>query len=1018
MKCPICQSVNPDAAAFCNACGGALRATGSMVTTAGTGASGANLRQDAMETAGGAVRPPQMPMDANATADFPRNAASSANQPNDANQTMDAPIEGSVVDPGATLDAPIAATRPTKRKVPNLDAMDTVDSAVFRHAAKGGDQDIKIVSVKPLSTPSFSMSATGVIIPDFGPRYQVDKLLGQGGMGAVYKARDLELDRDVALKLLRPDVIPDQNAISRFKQELLLASRVSHKNILRIHDLGDSNGLKFISMAYIEGEDLHGLIAREGKLPIPRALHIARQLVAALEAAHAESVIHRDLKPQNVLLAQGDVVFVSDFGLAKSTGTENVAQTMSGQFVGTPQYMSPEQVEGRPTDHRGDIYAFGLILYEMLTGQVTFTGSSVFQIMYQRVQGRAPNPKIIRPDTPDYLVRIIDRCLECDPELRYQSAKDIQHDIEAETAPEGSGTFSRRAKRWWYDTRHSSRAQVVAIALAVAIVVTMAIPASRNAVLNQLRKALGTGEVKPSQYVALLPLKVVSDDAKVKLAADGVVDTLAARLFQLKSVQTETTASLTKFNPEDPPQKTGKDLGANIVVSGMVQAQGEQLRVVVNLNDVASGKLLQSFEEKGLLGDLLTIQDNVNKKVVAALRVTSAEQATAALHPTENVEAYQIYLKGRSLMRGQLDQKKVEEALAQFDDAVKRDPNFALAYTGLADASMRMYKETKDAKWADRALSAGQQAATLNDQLPEVHVALGSIYSQTGKQEGAVAELQRAVALAPNNDEGYRRLGDAYLAAGKKTETLAAYTKAIELNQYYWFNYNVLGTGSLKLGEYDAALKAFQKVTQIDPKNAAAYRNIGAVYFRQGKFAEAVPVLQQSLDIEKHRTGYVNLGAALFFLKRYDESVTQFQHAVEIAPNYELAVGGLADAYRWSNKPKEAGDTYNRAIALAQQQLQTNPKDFAEMGRLATYYAKKGDALRATQYIRQGRSVNATDNQLMYLEGQVKAILGDDEGAVAALKLAFENKYPKQEAQNDPELAKLQQRADYKQLMK
>ena len=210
-------------------------------------------------------------------------------------------------------------------------------------------------------------------------------MLGQGGMGSVYKARDLELDRVVALKLLRPDIVPDASAIQRFKQELLLASKVSHRNILRIHDLGEANGMKYISMAYIDGQDLHRLLSRVGRLPLQRALRIARQLAEALDAAHAEGVVHRDLKPQNIMLGGDDQVFVMDFGLAKSVEAD-LHMTMTGQVVGTPQYMAPEQVEGATLDHRTDLYAFGLILDEMLTGELVFKADSALQLMLKRVR--------------------------------------------------------------------------------------------------------------------------------------------------------------------------------------------------------------------------------------------------------------------------------------------------------------------------------------------------------------------------------------------------------------------------------------------------------------------------------------------------------------------------------------------------------------------------------------------------------------------------------------------------------
>jgi len=213
-------------------------------------------------------------------------------------------------------------------------------------------------------------------------------------MGSVYKAYDRELDRMVALKVIRPGLVADPSAVRRFKQELLLGSKVSHRNILRIHDLGDVDGMKFISMAFVDGEDLHKILRREGRLPVDRAVKIAREIAEALAAAHAEGVVHRDLKPQNILIDGSGTAFVSDFGLAKSLASAAAGMTRTGELLGTPRYMAPEQIEGGGTpDHRVDLYAFGLILYEMVTGTVPFHGDSAIQELLQRVRVRAPDPR-------------------------------------------------------------------------------------------------------------------------------------------------------------------------------------------------------------------------------------------------------------------------------------------------------------------------------------------------------------------------------------------------------------------------------------------------------------------------------------------------------------------------------------------------------------------------------------------------------------------------------------------------
>ncbi|HEY5281773.1 MAG TPA: serine/threonine-protein kinase, partial [Polyangia bacterium] len=286
-------------------------------------------------------------------------------------------------------------------------------------------------SIGPVPTLISNDSASFV---DFGPRYRVMRLLGQGGMGAVYLAYDQDLGRQVALKLVKPELMVYPGAMERFRQELLLASKISHRNVLRIHDLGDANGMKFISMAYVDGEDLHQVLVREGKLPLGRMLAIARQLCAAMDAAHSEGVAHRDMKPQNVMLGKDDLVFVTDFGLAKSVGDVN-GMTQSGEMLGTPRYMAPEQVEAKNVDGRTDIYALGLIFYEMLTGDVPFSAETTLQLMYKRANETPPAPKTVAFEIPDWLNDIVMKCLERDPANRYQSAREILDDIDAQRKP-------------------------------------------------------------------------------------------------------------------------------------------------------------------------------------------------------------------------------------------------------------------------------------------------------------------------------------------------------------------------------------------------------------------------------------------------------------------------------------------------------------------------------------------------------------------------------------------------------
>jgi eukaryotic-like serine/threonine-protein kinase len=767
-------------------------------------------------------------------------------------------------------------------------------------------------------------------------------------------------------------------------------------------------------MAYVDGEDLHHVLAREGHLPLARALNVTRQLCAALDAAHTEGVVHRDLKPQNVLIDAADTAYVSDFGLAKSLEESAAIMTRTGEVLGTPRYMSPEQVEGKPADHRSDIYSLGLILYEMVTGDVPFKGDSAFQVMYQRVTQKPKSPKEVNPDLPDYLVRIVLRCLERDVDMRYQQARDVLHDLESEVGPTPS-----RSVQISLPVLTRTGWKLAAAAVLALIVIALAIPPVRNAIFRRpTQNHTGKASIPPltqGKYVAILPFRVLGDQESLGYIAEGLSESLSAKLFQQKDVHVASSTAAEKAGEKDHPEKIASELGANLLVHGTVQGtkvQGElqKIAVIVNLDDVSSGRRVWSGEVSGVTQDLLTLEDQIGSKLVSALELkpSGSESGRGAAHPTENIEAYDLYLKGRNAMRRQRTPKDIQTAIEFFDAALKKDQNFALAYTGVADASLSMYAQNKDAFWTQKALGAAKQAQQLNDELAEAHFSLGSVYSVTGQVAESIIELDRALQLAPNSDEGYRRLGSAYLANGRKEEALKAFQKAVELNPYYWRNHNSLGNAYFAVGDNADALSAYRKITELEPDNSIGYMNIGGVYFRQGKYNECIPLYQKALKLQPQAKLYSNLGTAYFFLKRYEEAVPMFEKAVEMNPNDQENMGNLADAYRWSGHADQAQSTYDKAIALAYKELQVNPREASAMDSLALYYAKKGDSTQALQFIRRARSIDPNEIAFIYDEAQVMAIANRPEEALKILREAFQKGYSPEEARNDPELKSLE----------
>lgn len=858
---------------------------------------------------------------------------------------------------------------------------------------------------------------------DFGPRYRIESLLGEGGMGTVYKATDKELGRTVALKLVRPEFASIPVAMARFRQELLLASKVSHKNILRIHDLGDAGGLKFITMAYIDGQDL-GHLTEAGRLPLERVLSFARQLCSALDAAHSEEVVHRDLKPNNILVDKADNIYVMDFGLAKSFETDATMMTRTGQILGTPRYMAPEQVEAKPVDHRADIYSLGLILYEMATGQIPFRAESTLQLMYQRVNEPPKDPRTVAPDVPEYLAKIILKCLEKDPEKRYQSTREILADLDAQNAPlvsapaapQASRTISiqlpapsRRAGMW------------VAAAAVVLIGLALAIPATRRRL-----PGFRSGPAKPAaeavsrRYLAVLPFQVIGDEAKTRYLADGVVDSLSAKLAGLNDVYVASPEAVNAAMSRKEPAKIARTLGVTLLVQGVVQGAGDEIAVDVTLREPAGGRTLLQREFKTNRGDLLTLEGSIFDGLVTAMDIkrTTEELARGSLTPTQNTSAYDLYLKGENAFRGAQDIKGFQNAVALFAEAVKLDPRFALAYAGMADAYLRLWSKTNDSAWTDKAKGAAQEAQALDDSLPEVHFVLGSVDTETGQTNAAISELKRALALSPNSDEALRRIGTAYIGAGRPQEAIDALTQATKINPYSWSNYLALGAAYFKLGQNDKALEAFNRLTELDPDRAAGWSNVGAVYYRQGKWNEAIPKFQKAINLEATPIRYSNLGTTYFFLGQYNAAVEMFQHAVELKPNDAMFQGNLAAAYKWAGMQEKASAAYDQAIQVAYQTYQVNSRDSENLGRLGSYYAEKGDFAHAQDFIRRAREIDPKGNNLMYEEALIDTLGGRTKDALPMLEQALRNGYAALEAQHDPELAPLHQSPEFARILK
>jgi serine/threonine protein kinase/tetratricopeptide (TPR) repeat protein len=726
----------------------------------------------------------------------------------------------------------------------------------------------------------------------------VECILGEGGMGTVYKAWDKELERTVALKLVRHDLTRDPNVSQRFKQELLLASKISHRNILRIHDLGDGPGdTKFISMAYVEGQDLSQLLGRNGKLPLQRALNIAHQLCAALEAAHAEGIVHRDLKPQNILIDQHDHIYVSDFGLAKSLESD-LGMTQTGQFLGTPRYMSPEQAETKPVDHRSDLYAFGLILCELVTGHLPFErAESTMQMLYQRVHGTPKDPKQLNPDLPEYVTRIVQKCLQRDVTLRYQSAREILADLDASHAPQlthlswvavATTAVLRRPRKVWL------------VAAAVLVVLAVGVTVWKNPATHSARPAPAV-PAGPQVSLAILPFRNASRDASLDWLGPSMADMLSTDVGQsahLRTIspdrlhQVLTDLQVTPSIVIDPTmlRRIAEFTSADTVVWGQYAEFGDQIRIDATLQDIKNDRTvplkIDVANEKEIPGAIDRLAESIRQKLALPENVLKELKASSFQPSSKSIAALRDYDQGIALQR---DGRNLD-AQKQFEAAAKEDPNFALAFSRLAQVDSSLGYDSE-------AEQSARKAVGLSQDLPEAEKYLiSAIRSQVTKNYPEAIKAYETLAKAsPDNSDVQSALASLYQDSGDLVKAREYYQKLLSSNPKDVAATLDLGRVEIKSGNsqgsFDPLNRAYSLAAQVDnqEQKATSLHLMAVAYRNLSKPQEVLRNEQEAITIWRHigqKRGLAyslnEMAKAQASLGKTKEAMSNFQEALEI----------------------------------------------------------------------------------------------------------------------------------------
>ena len=822
-------------------------------------------------------------------------------------------------------------------------------------------------------------------------------------MGEVYRAHDARLARDVALKILPPELAKNVEALRRFEQEARAASALNHPNIVTIYDIGHTDDRAWIAMELVDGTDLRTLAARD-PLSVKDALRLAVKIADGLAAAHDRGIVHRDLKPENVMVTADGFVKILDFGLAKQVRTASaddttMPHTSPGAVFGTVCYMSPEQASGREMDHRADQFSFGVMLYEMLTRVRPFDRDTKPETMTAIIREDVAPASSIDQVIPYDLDRVLSRCLSKNPRERYASTRDLARDLRE--IRDGLTLSSPKVRSTSGPPRAASERRihprsVIAAALVLAVV-------AGGIAMWVRRSRVEAGQRVTS--LAVMPFRDLTATSDGRILADGISELIATRLADVPGLRVSSPFSGASLSDDDDVATVARRRSVHAVVRGTVQRGGSDVRVTYALVDAASGSTLVSNTLTREATDLFALEDAVAEDLVRALGRQSASRAPAQAYAL-GAEDQRHFIEAVGLLQRVKDERSVDRAITSLEGILRNSRESGAVNALLGRALLYKAALSRRPALIEQATVYATRGVTLSAENPDAHITLGRLHLAAGRHADAVASFQRALGLRANDPDAVLGLAEAYEGEGRGADAEAMYRKAIELRPDAPSAHTKYGVFCYGRGRYQDAVAHFRKSTEIAPDFSHAWANLGAALQALGRSGEAMAAYQKSLAIEPTAAGWSNLGTLQFSNGQYAEAQKSYERATDLAPSDPLLWANLGDACLAAGAPC-ANASWQQSIAAARHTLEVTPGDAVLRAIYASTLAKAGQPEPAQSEIRRALEADPMNPLVLYHAAVVSSVRGSTDSAVSWLERAVAAGYPAADVARDPAFSSL-----------